>query len=209
VIPSYPSYEVSDAGRVRRMAHGPSTHVGRIKNASVHSLGYLLLGLYENGRRSNVFAHRAVAAAFLGDVTDKQINHIDGNKKNNAVSNLELTDAAGNMAHAVANGLVASGSRWRTPKQLAKVARMRGDGHWTRHHPELLARGDQNGAVKHPERLERGEQRHCAVLTEDKVRQIRILAAAGERYEIIARTFGVTRQNIRIIVNRGSWRHVK
>lgn len=202
VIRSYANYEVSDNGRVRRAN-------GRPKVASDHSLGYRVVGLYANGTRATAFVHRLVAEAFIGECAGRQINHLDGNKKNNAVGNLEITDAMGNMAHAVANGLVASGDRWRTPKQLAKIERSRGDAHWTRVHPERLARGERNGAVKYPERIERGEQRHCAILTADKVRHIRMLAAAGELPGVIAKSFGVTRKNIEYIVKRATWRHVE
>lgn len=49
--------------------------------------------------------HRMVAATFLGGPTDKtEVNHKDGNKLNNAVSNLEWVTRQENMSHAWTNG---------------------------------------------------------------------------------------------------------
>jgi len=54
------------------------------------------------GRR----VHRLVAEAFLGPrPPDHEVNHIDGDKKNNRAENLEYTSPGGNKAHAVAYGL--------------------------------------------------------------------------------------------------------
>lgn len=54
----------------------------------------------------------------------------------------------------------------------------------------------------------KGEQVLTSKLTEDKVRQIRTRYDAGERPEVIARDFGVTRQNVGYIGKRVTWKHV-
>ena len=52
--------------------------------------GYSTLMLRENGKRSFVRVHRLVAKAFIPNVNDyPEINHIDENKDNNSVENLE------------------------------------------------------------------------------------------------------------------------
>jgi len=64
--------------------------------------GYLNVNLAGKGR----LVHRLVAEAFLPDFLEKpQVNHIDGDKLNNHVSNLEMATAKENMRHAVKMGL--------------------------------------------------------------------------------------------------------
>src|SRR4051812_28749271 len=64
-------------------------------------MGYKRVGLWVNGKMHNKRVHRLVAAAFLSDFTPGlQVNHLDGNKHNNAASNLEMVSAKNNIAHA-------------------------------------------------------------------------------------------------------------
>ena len=53
--------------------------------------------------------HRLVASAYLGDVTGKVINHIDGNPSNNAVTNLEIVTQKENCIHSSETGLISRG----------------------------------------------------------------------------------------------------
>jgi len=67
--------------------------------------GYLGVRLDGKGR----LIHRLVAEAFLPNFLEKpQVNHIDGNKTNNALSNLEMATSSENLLHAVRTGLKVS-----------------------------------------------------------------------------------------------------
>lgn len=99
-IPTNSKYLVSDDGRIRR--------VGSNKDKAVRNKdGYVVTELYEGGSRSHVRVHRMVAEAFIPNPDNKpEINHIDGDKTNNHVSNLEWVTKKENCRHAWDNGLV-------------------------------------------------------------------------------------------------------
>ena len=59
--------------------------------------------------------HRLIASAFLGDLEEKEVNHIDGNRLNNNISNLELVTKLENIRHAFDNELI------KTKKKIAKL----------------------------------------------------------------------------------------
>lgn len=86
---------------------------GRIKGIRVEFLsptvsaeGYLVTSLPNNGKRTYYLVHRAVYETFNGEIPEgKVINHIDGDKQNNWVSNLECVTAKENTQHAYRTGL--------------------------------------------------------------------------------------------------------
>ena len=96
-------YEVSDKGNVRSVSH--MTRDGRFwkgrpigKHPS--GKGYLVAVLSNDGVYRREYIHRLVAKAFLPNPEDKpEVNHIDGNKHNNSVSNLEWVTKSENGKH--------------------------------------------------------------------------------------------------------------
>lgn len=93
-IPSYPDYEASDWGRVRRATEGRGTKRGRILNPVLDSSGYLITSF--SGWRVRV--HVLVAEAFLGPIPEGgQVHHRDENRANARLSNLEVK--ATQLAH--------------------------------------------------------------------------------------------------------------
>lgn len=106
-VPRYEEYyEVSNLGRVKRTKSGIGTQSGRILKGYTDPDGYKRVDLTVNNKSKGFFVHRLVATAFLSNPENKpQVNHIDGNKQNNNISNLEWVTQEQNMAHAWRIGL--------------------------------------------------------------------------------------------------------
>lgn len=70
--------------------------------------GYLAVGLIKDGKSKKFRVHRLVAMMFIPNPHNKlEVNHIDGNKENNSVDNLEWSTGKENRQHALDNGFVA------------------------------------------------------------------------------------------------------
>ena len=63
--------------------------------------GYLAVRPVRHGRNVHRYVHRLVAGVFLGPRRRREVNHIDGDKHNNNISNLEYVTHAQNGRHAV------------------------------------------------------------------------------------------------------------
>ena len=108
-------YEISNTGEIKSCAritkNGKTSY--KNKEESIRTIcvnnkrhGYCEITLYKNniGRRYKV--HRLVGTTFIPNVLNKpEINHIDGNKLNNAVNNLEWVTSIENKQHGWKNGL--------------------------------------------------------------------------------------------------------
>lgn len=74
-------------------------------NGSIDRYGYLTYRVLVNGEKKHLKAHRMMLNAWIGEQPNLVVNHIDGNKKNNALSNLEWCTVAENNKHAIETGL--------------------------------------------------------------------------------------------------------
>lgn len=105
-------YQVSNIGRVKTMARlhresRPYMKQERLMNPPVNSVGYPQVCLYKDKKGVIQSVHRLVATVFLERKPEHQvINHIDGNKLNNHVDNLEWCTYGHNQAHAIRTGLI-------------------------------------------------------------------------------------------------------
>lgn len=95
-----PEYELSSEGRVR------NAKTGRIMRTSVNTRGYEQVCLRKDNAQVTRRVHRLVADAFYdGEHKGLDVNHIDGNKLNNHITNLEFCTRRHNIKHAFDSGL--------------------------------------------------------------------------------------------------------
>lgn len=119
-IPEYEGlYQVSSLGAVRRLdsiirrkrLNGPYFDwkwKGRIMVGNINPSGYRYVLLSKNGNSRVKYVHTLVATLFISEKSNEflEINHKDGNKLNNAASNLEWCTRLENMRHAIGMGLI-------------------------------------------------------------------------------------------------------
>lgn len=106
-------YAVSNFGNVKRLecykrcgVSGKTLLNERPMKLYKNHNGYYRVCLWGSGKHNMRFIHRLVAEAFLPKVDGKtQVNHIDGNKGNNSVANLEWVTSKENHIHASEMGL--------------------------------------------------------------------------------------------------------
>ncbi len=103
-------YKISNQGRVLSLNYGAKNNSlsGKQKTLKLSrsSSGYYHVQLYKQGVPATKLIHILVAQAFIPNPEGKsEINHIDGNKANNAVHNLEWVTRKENLTHAVETGL--------------------------------------------------------------------------------------------------------
>lgn len=107
-IVGYPNYAIYSIGVVKNIK------TGRVLKTGADNKGYLTVRLYNNGKARTFKVRRLVAEYFIPNPLNKpQVNHKDGIKSNNDMSNLEWATNSENQLHAVENGLKASGSKWK------------------------------------------------------------------------------------------------
>lgn len=101
-------YQVSDLGRVKSLPKPYKNNAiskDKILKQRVNDNGYCVVDLYKDGKRKVYRVHKLVMQEFLCENHKLDINHIDCDKTNNKLSNLEYCTRQENMIHAVKNGL--------------------------------------------------------------------------------------------------------
>jgi hypothetical protein len=94
-IEGHHNYQVSNLGNVRNVLKGRSLA------GWTNSDGYRIVKLFDNGKFCQISVHRLVAITFVPNPDNLlEVNHLDGDKQNNMVSNLEWSTRSNNVSHA-------------------------------------------------------------------------------------------------------------
>lgn len=120
-------YEVSNNGKIRRTKYYDNGNKKRHNipyylKPAIDKDGYFRVSLSKNYKYKRFFIHRLVAQTFIPNPNNYPcVNHIDGNKSNNNVNNLEWCTIAYNNIHALNNGLKNMKiHNWKTSKIVEK-----------------------------------------------------------------------------------------
>lgn len=130
--PKYSAYyEISNKGNLKSLAKyiensgnfsGGYHKKVKYKRYFIDGYGYCITKLCLNGKCVNRKVHRLVAEAFIPNPLHKaQVNHIDGNKENNNVENLEWVSRSENIQHAFRTGLMTNDHLKGSRNKLSKV----------------------------------------------------------------------------------------
>jgi hypothetical protein len=118
-IKKYPKHSITDDGTVWKN--------GRILKPSIHRSGYIWIRLQYTGERKFFYIHQLVIKAYGPPRPSRshEVNHIDGDKQNNHISNLEWVTRSENIKHAIKNGLI---SKKLDEEAVFEIRRLHSDG---------------------------------------------------------------------------------
>lgn len=225
-------YQISNLGRVRSLSRkvkskwGYVLRQGKIRAIDFDNFGYPTCRLSKNGKHKNKRIHVLICEAFLGGKKpNEEVNHIDGNKANSILSNLELVTRSGNIKHAYKLGL-------RKPKygeqnHLSKLTEKQVLDIFSQRDSSIAKVLSEKYCVSTDtiydiwsgtkwahltkaikiNRIRKGEQHCCAKITEKEVIQIRKLSISMSKREL-ADKFNITYDHVRQILSYYTWKHV-
>ena len=138
-IPGYEGrYDVSDLGHVRSWLPNNGTPTPRALTTELNNHGYLRAVLYKDRRKIGKRVHQLVMLAFVGPRPDGlETRHLDGNRLNNALTNLAYGTSSENGFDTVRHGTFNNGKGIGRPKQT----------HCKRGHELSAAHGDRQACL--------------------------------------------------------------
>lgn len=152
-IENYPNYQISNFGRVKSKKRITRVGIKNVKKIIRNekilkplklTKGYLGIRLYDNNSNAKTFKiHRLVAQAFIPNPNNlPQVNHIDGDKTNNRIDNLEWCTCLENMNHSYNIGLR---DKEKLKEHMSKVGKSLTNKKG--HHIRKVAQYDQNNKL--------------------------------------------------------------
>lgn len=209
-------YEVSTKGEVR------NTKTGRILKQTLSKFGYLTLQLSDKhfnakNHRKKFFVHRLVAFVFIHNPDPEhkiQVNHIDHNRTNNFVNNLEWVSPLENQEDCSQFGTQAN--RILTEEQVEEICKRLENGE----RPKDICKdyGVKEMAIKKiakgitwrfiSENYNIHPKNYKFKITEEQAEEICRRLSRGEKARKIAEIVGTTEGNIRNIIKGRNWKWI-
>lgn len=207
------NYAISNHGRFKRLTPGRRTWPGRIIKLQTMTIGYHMVGPTVFGKNKNTTIHSLVAEHFIGPRPDgMEVNHIDGCKTNNVVTNLEYVTHAENIQHARDMGLVGS-NRTHDDAIISAVREDRTSGMSFMQIAKKygISLGYAYTLCDGTSSRARGMgsivgEKQKPKLTADQVIEMRERRASGERCDALAAAFGVSQTQVSAICCGHKWK---
>ena len=197
--PDYPFIEVSNLGRVRTKSR-TVTYKNRRKNfIKEHILkqyrdhyGYRYVQFYGNGKRVTLKVHRMVAICYIPNPDNlSQVNHVDCNRSNNVVSNLEWCTNQYNTAYREKYGKASSRPVFAVNVETGEVLYFKSRGEVERklniHHQDILPVIKGQNRTIHGYWLTENENE----ITEEKIQEVRAKMRLSPVFAVNVRTMEI------------------
>lgn len=115
-IEEFPNYKISNLGNVRNI------NTGKAVATPIHQHGYHCVRLWNKGKTRLMKIYRLIAIHFIPNPDSKrEVNHINGNRMDHSIKNLEWVTPSENMKHAFRCGLSKCQFKKGFKHQLAKL----------------------------------------------------------------------------------------
>jgi hypothetical protein len=146
-------YSISNFGRIR------NKRTSRITEGRIGNHGYKRVSFRKEGEIKEYLIHRLVAETFIENKQRKRtVNHIDGNKTNNNIENLEWATDKEQQAHAIKNGLRKT-IKSCDNKLSKKVDQFNLDGTYIKTHNSIVEAKKELGSDLHISEVCRGKRK--------------------------------------------------
>jgi len=173
-IPNYDGYLISNMGVVKsidRLSSNGRHLKGKILKALKTSGGYLSVSLCKDGEDKHYAIHRLVMLAFVGECPKgMEINHIDENKQNNCLSNLEYVTPSENCNHGTRNNRISLSSKHPKSKEhCANISKGRKGIVFSEEHKNNISIAKKKQCGRKVQCIETGEVFECVTDAEKAV----------------------------------------
>lgn len=170
-IPGYIGlYQASTFGRIRALNYKRTKQIVILKQTK-HKNGYYAVGLFKNNIHKTYKVHRLVWLTFKGEIPEGyEINHIDENKQNNCLSNLEYVTPSENCNHGTRNNRISLSSKHPKSKEhCANISKGRKGIVFSEEHKNNISIAKKKQCGRKVQCIETGEVFECVADAEKAV----------------------------------------